>query len=112
MSAFFHQLIESSQLTGEKLLVRSTNLLPIIYYLGGKKVYTAIIQGIPVATDPSLLPEQINLIIAELKQAWAWEGRQVGRVEIVCSEQMIHIVSYEKPVFQCIPLDFYETKGA
>ncbi|SDF52996.1 hypothetical protein [Sporomusa acidovorans] len=73
---------------------------------------TTIIQGIPVATDPSLLPEQINLIIAELKQDWAWEGRQVGRVEVVCSGQMIHIVSYEKPVFQCIPLDFYETKGA
>ncbi|HWR42350.1 hypothetical protein [Sporomusa sp.] len=75
-------------------------------------MFTTIVQGIPVATDQSLLPEQINLIIAELKQAWAWEGRQVRRVEIICAGQMIHIESYEKPVLQCIPLDFYEIKGA
>jgi hypothetical protein len=80
--------------------------------VGGEKMHTTIIQGIPVATDPSLLPEQINLIISELKQTWAWEGRQVGRVEIICAGQMIHIVSYEKPILQCIPLDFYEIKGA
>jgi len=36
---------------------------------------TTIIQGIPVATDPSLLPEQINLIIAELKPGLGKAGR-------------------------------------
>lgn len=73
---------------------------------------TPIVQGIPVATDPTLLPEQINLIVAELKRDWAWEGRQVGRIELIREGEKIYVVSYEKPVFQCLPLDFYETRGA
>lgn len=72
---------------------------------------TTIIQGIPVAADPSLPQEQISQLVSELKQTWTWEGRQVGRVEIICAGQMIHLLTYEKPAFQCIPLSPNETKG-
>ncbi len=73
---------------------------------------TIIVQGIPVAADCSLPQEQINQLVAELKQTWTWEGRQVGRIEIICAEEMIHLLAYEPPVSQRIPLKDTESKGA
>lgn len=73
---------------------------------------TTIIQGISVAADSSLSKEQINQLVSELKQTWTWEGRQIGRVEIICVGQMLHLLTYEKPTFQCIPLNHSEDKGA
>ncbi|HWR43710.1 hypothetical protein [Sporomusa sp.] len=73
---------------------------------------TTIVQGIPVAADSSLSQDQISQLVSELKQTWTWEGRQVGRIELICAGQMIHLLAYEKPVFQCIPLKYNESKGA
>jgi hypothetical protein len=75
-------------------------------------VCTIIIQGIPVTADSSLSQEQINQLVSELKQTWTWEGRQVGRIEIICAGPMIHLLAYDPPVFQCIPLKHSESKGA
>ncbi len=73
---------------------------------------TIIVQGIPVAADCLLSQEQINQLVTEVKQTWTWEGRQVGRIEIIRAEEMIHLLAYEPPVFQRIPLKDTESKGA
>lgn len=70
-----------------------------------------IVQGIPVVADSLLSQEQILQLVSELKQTWTWEGRQVGRIEIHCADQMIHLLAYEQPVLQCIPLSFSESEG-
>jgi hypothetical protein len=70
-----------------------------------------IVQGIPVVADSLLSQQQIFQLVAELKQTWTWEGRQVGRIEIQCADQMIHLLAYEQPVLQCIPLNFSESEG-
>ena len=72
---------------------------------------TTTIQGIPVSADPLLSQEQINHFVGELKKTWSWEGRQLGRIELHYVEHMIHILVYEKPVSQIIPLHNNETKG-
>ncbi|MBP2628431.1 MAG: hypothetical protein H6Q68_3142 [Firmicutes bacterium] len=72
---------------------------------------TTIIQGISVAADPSLSQEQISQLVSELKHTWTWEGRQIGRVEIICAGQMLNLLTYEKPVFKRIPLNYNEAKG-
>jgi len=74
-------------------------------------VCTTIVQGIPVVADSLLSQEQILQLVSELKQTWTWEGRQVGRIEIRCVGRMIHLLAYEKPVLQCVPLKFSESEG-
>jgi len=62
-----------------------------------------IIQGIPVHADPALSPEDTNKIAMDLIQSWAWEGRPLGRIEIIYDRKRIHIVTYEKPSTKVIP---------
>ena len=63
-----------------------------------------IIQGIPVMVDPTLSWEEINKIVTEIIQDWAWEGRNLGKIELLSDGQLIHICSYEKPSIKLIPL--------
>lgn len=67
------------------------------------EIYT-VIHGIPVMADPALPKEEINELISDLIQTWAWEGRQLGKVELVSDGQLIHVCSYEKPSIQYVPL--------
>jgi hypothetical protein len=62
-----------------------------------------IIHGIPVVADPALSWEKINKIVAELVQTWAWEGRQLGKIELISDGQLVHVYSYEKPSIQFFP---------
>ncbi len=62
-----------------------------------------IIHGVPVAADPTLSWEEINALVSELIQDWTWEGRQLGRVELIRDGQMIHICSYDNPSVTCVP---------
>jgi len=62
-----------------------------------------IIHGIPVVTDPALSREEINRIVYELVQTWAWDGRQLGKIELIRDGQLIHICSYEKPSIKFVP---------
>ncbi|MCC5468148.1 hypothetical protein [Pelosinus baikalensis] len=66
-------------------------------------MYT-IIHGIPVMADPALPREEINALISDLIQTWTWEGRQLGKVELVSDGQLIHVCCYEKPSIQYFPL--------
>ncbi len=66
-------------------------------------MYTIIIQGVPVLADPALSPEAIRKIVMELIQSWAWEGRPLGKIELICDKTWIHIVTYEQPSNQVIP---------
>jgi hypothetical protein len=59
-----------------------------------------IIHGIPVVVDPALSWEKINEIVAELVQTWAWEGRQLGKIELISDGQLVQVYSYEKPSIQ------------
>lgn len=62
------------------------------------------IQGIPVMVDSTLSWEEINKIVAEIIQDWAWEGRNLGKIELLSDGQLIHICSYEKPSVKLVPL--------
>jgi hypothetical protein len=59
-----------------------------------------IIHGIPVVIDPALSWEKINEIVAELVQVWAWEGKQLGKIELISDGQLVQVYSYEKPSIQ------------
>lgn len=63
---------------------------------GSDRVYR-VIQTIPVVWDPSLSWEEINNLAHEIIQAWAWEGRTLGRIECLHDGQLIHIHVFEKP---------------
>ena len=63
-----------------------------------------IIQGIPVMADSALSWEEINKIVAEIIQDWAWEGRNLGKIELLSDGQLVHICSYEKPSVKLMPL--------
>lgn len=73
------------------------------------KIYT-IIHGIPVLAAPALPREEVKEIISDLIETWAWEGRQLGKVELVSDGQLIHIYSYEKPSIQYVPLKNYKSE--
>ncbi len=63
------------------------------------------IQGIPVETDPSLSREQINKLVCEVVQSWTWEGRQLGRIELIRDGHLVHVCSYEQPSIQIVPCE-------
>jgi len=63
-----------------------------------------IIQGIPVMVDPTLSWEEINKIVTEIIEDWAWEGRNLGKIELLSDGQFVHICSYEKPSVKLVPL--------
>ncbi|VBB06146.1 Hypothetical protein LUCI_1361 [Lucifera butyrica] len=56
------------------------------------------IYGIPVAADLELPYSEKEKIVKELMTEWAWNGRQLGKVEIISDEQFIHVCAYEKPI--------------
>jgi len=62
-----------------------------------------IINGIPVTTDPALTPEETNRIVYKLIKDWVWEGKQLGKVELIREGKWIRICSYEQPSIQIIP---------
>jgi len=64
----------------------------------------AIIQGIPVVADPSLPRNKIKQLVCDIIQTWKWEGKELGKIELICDGQLIHVISYEKPVVQLVSL--------
>lgn len=64
-----------------------------------------IIYGVPVLADTALSWEQTNKIVTDLVQLWAWEGRQLGKIELICDKQWVHVCTYEKPSIRLIPLE-------
>ena len=63
-----------------------------------------IIHGIPVESDPSLSTEEINKLVCEVIQSWTWEGRKLGKVEIIRDGQWMQVHSYEQPSIQLVPM--------
>ncbi|MBP2627711.1 MAG: hypothetical protein H6Q68_2422 [Firmicutes bacterium] len=62
-----------------------------------------IINGIPVTTDPALSQEETIRIVSKLIKDWSWEGKQLGKVELIRDGAWIHICSYEQPCIQIVP---------
>lgn len=54
----------------------------------------AIIQSIPVVADPVLPRNKIKQLIYELIQTWKWEGKELGKIELICEEQLIYVIFY------------------
>lgn len=62
----------------------------------------AIIQGIPVIADPALSRKKVKQLVCDLVRTWKWEGKELGKIELICDGQLIHVISYEKPVIQTV----------
>jgi len=62
-----------------------------------------IIQGISVTTDPTLTQEETIKIVSKLIKDWTWEGKKIGKVELIRDGEWIHICSYEQPSIQIVP---------
>lgn len=71
---------------------------------------STIIHGVPVTADPALTWKEINAIVTELIRAWTWEGRNLGKIELISDGQLVHVCSYEKPAIQLLPLHNKDTK--
>ncbi|HMM22871.1 MAG TPA: hypothetical protein PKA10_19305 [Selenomonadales bacterium] len=63
-----------------------------------------IIHGIPVTADSELSREEAKKIVGDLVRDWSWEGRQLGKVEMISDGLLVHVCSYEKPFVQVVPL--------
>ncbi len=63
-----------------------------------------LIHGIPVESDPSLSPEEIHKLVCEVIQTWIWEGRKLGKVEIIRDGQWMQVYSYEQPFIKKVPI--------
>lgn len=62
------------------------------------------IYGIPIIAGSGLSQSETKKIIGDLVQAWAWEGRQLGKAELISDGQFVPVCSYEKPFVTVIPL--------
>lgn len=62
------------------------------------------IHGIPVKTDPSLSWEEIHNLVCEVVQAWTWEGRELGKIELIRDGQLVHVCAYDKPSITLVPV--------
>jgi hypothetical protein len=67
-------------------------------------MYT-IIQGVPVFADPTLSLEDIRNVAMDLIQSWAWEGRALGKIELISDKNRIHACTYEKASGTLIPFE-------
>ena len=65
-------------------------------------MYTTIIQGVPVLADSTLPSDEIYKIAVELIHIWAWEGKPLGKIELICDGNWIHACTYEKPSIKMI----------
>ncbi|WP_371371051.1 hypothetical protein [Sporomusa aerivorans] len=63
------------------------------------------VSGIPVRADMSLSREEINKLVYEIIQDFAWEGRLLGRIELIRDKHRIHVCSYEPPITQLVPIN-------
>ncbi len=63
-----------------------------------------IIHGIPVIAGSSLPWPETSELVSELVQEWAWEGRELGRIELMSDGQSIRICAYTKPVVKLVPI--------
>jgi hypothetical protein len=65
-------------------------------------MYT-IIQGVSVFADPALSKKMIQAIALDLIATWRWEGRSIGKIELICEKKWIHACIYEKACNKRIP---------
>jgi hypothetical protein len=61
------------------------------------------IHGIPITSDPSLSWEEVSKIVEELVHTWNWEGRKLGKIELIRDGPWIRIYTYKTPLMQLVP---------
>ena len=64
-----------------------------------------IIQGVSVAADYTIPQNKIKGLVCEIIKTWQWEGKELGRIELIRCGQMINVVTFEKPVSQVVPIE-------
>lgn len=62
-----------------------------------------IIKGISVTNESALPQEEAIKIVSKLIRDWAWEGKQLGKIELIRDGAWIRVCSYEQPSIQIIP---------
>ncbi len=60
------------------------------------------ICGIPVTVGAGLSPAETEKVVSDIARDWAWDGRQLGKVELISDGRFVHVCSYEKPVVTVI----------
>lgn len=60
------------------------------------------ILGIPVTTNARLSQSLIKEIVGGILEDWAWEGKQLGKVELISHGDTIRVCSYEKPIVKVV----------
>ena len=60
-----------------------------------KKLRT--IQDIPVEADGTLSEAEIAALVGDAVLSWSWEGRCLGRIELVRQGDGVRVYTYEKP---------------
>lgn len=58
-------------------------------------MYT-VIQGIPVIADPLLSQEDISAFVSQYMRICEWEGRQIGKIELISDGQLIHVCTCDR----------------
>ena len=62
-----------------------------------------IIQGIAVTTDSALPQEETVRIVSKVIKEWDWNGKKLGKIELIRDGEWIRICSYAQPSIQILP---------
>ncbi|WP_378956310.1 hypothetical protein [Pelosinus sp. sgz500959] len=60
------------------------------------------IYGVQVTADLELSYFEMEKIVKNLVEDWDWEGRQLGKVELISDGQFVHVCAYEKPIVKVV----------
>lgn len=71
----------------------------------GQHLRYVTICGIPVQATSSLSRKKINKLVCDVIRSWNWEGRQLGRIDLIRDGQWVHVYSYEQPTIHIVPAD-------
>ena len=68
-------------------------------------------EDITVAADRRIARDTVVSLVADIRESWRWEGREVGRIELVQeNDREIRVLTYERPVLHRLALVNGNTK--
>lgn len=62
------------------------------------------INSISVEASQSLSQKEVTMLFNEIVRSWNWEGKKLGRLELIRDGQWVHVYSYEKPSIKIVSL--------
>lgn len=67
------------------------------------KTMNTVIQGIAVTADLEMPHEETVRIVSNVIKEWDWDGKKLGKIELIRDGAWIRICSYEQPSIQILP---------